>query len=317
VTDCDLLLGYLDQGSLLDGDLRIDREAAATAVRTRLAEPLGIDTRMAAAAVIDIVNHAMAEVLKIVSVQRGHDPRDFVLAAFGGAGPLHAAALAAELGIAEVICPPIPGAFSALGLVGTDLKRDYVQTLYTTTDSADPKTLEAAFMSLESKGAAMLDRAGVARERRRFERSVDARYARQSYELLVPVPPRAIDQSAIKTIAETFHGRHLQTYGHDNRSEPVQIVSVRVAAIGTIAPLAIRDAPPGRGTDAIKSKRPLWFRETGAIEALVYDRRRIPAGLKVAGPAVIESLESTILVPPGWRATVNEDGFVLLTGRHG
>ena len=104
-------------------------------MRNRLAEPLGIDMRTAAAAVIDVVNHAMAEVLKIVSVQRGHDPRDFVLAAFGGAGPLHAAALARELGIAEVICPPIPGAFSALGLIGTDLKRDYVQTLYVTTDS--------------------------------------------------------------------------------------------------------------------------------------------------------------------------------------
>src|SRR5262245_19971573 len=153
VTDCNLLLGYLDQASLLDGDLRIDREAAAAAVRTRLAEPLGIDTRMAAAAVIDIVNHAMAEVLKIVSVQRGHDPRDFVLAAFGGARPLHAAARAAELGIAEVICPPIPGAFSALGLIGADLKRDYVQTLYVTTETADPAALESAFVALERKGA--------------------------------------------------------------------------------------------------------------------------------------------------------------------
>src|SRR5205807_1058943 len=118
-----------------NGDLPIDHDAAAAAVRKRLAEPLAIDVRMAAAAVVDIVNHAMAEVLKIVSVQRGHDPREFVLAAFGGAGPLHAAALADELGIAEVICPPIPGAFSALGLVGTDLRRDYVQTLYATADA--------------------------------------------------------------------------------------------------------------------------------------------------------------------------------------
>src|SRR5947207_4731864 len=134
VTDCDLLLGYLDQHSLLGGGLPIDVEAATAAVRCRLAQPLGIDVRTAAAAVIDVVNHAMAEVLKIVSVQRGHDPREFVLAAFGGAGPLHAAALADELGIAEVICPPIPGAFSALGLIGTDFRRDYVQTLFATTE---------------------------------------------------------------------------------------------------------------------------------------------------------------------------------------
>jgi N-methylhydantoinase A len=313
VTDCDLLLGYLDRRSLLDGELAIDLAAAEAAVRTRLAEPLGVDLRTAAAAVVDVVNHAMAEVLKIVSVQRGHDPRDFVLAAFGGAGPLHAAALADELGMAEVICPPIPGAFSALGLVGTDLKRDYVQTLFVLADAADPAMLEAAFVALEQKGAAMLDRAGVAQERRRFERSVDARYPRQSYELQVPLPHGAVDRPTLHKIAATFHDRHLQTYGHDNRAEPVQIVGVRLAAIGTIPALKVRDQTAPAGTDAIKSKRQLWFRATGAIDATIYDRRRMPAGLVVAGPAVIESLESTILVPPGWRATMNEDGFVLLT----
>jgi len=313
VTDCNLLLGYLDKASLLDGDLPIDHDAAVAAVRQRLAEPLAVDTRTAAAAVIDVVNHAMAEVLKIVSIQRGHDPRDFALAAFGGAGPLHAAALASELGIAEVICPPIPGAFSALGLVGTDLKRDYVRTLYTTATAADPKAVEAAFVALESRGAAMLDRAGVAPARRRFERAVDARYPRQSHELMIPVPPRSVDAAALAEIAAAFHDRHLHTYGHDNRSEPVQIVSIRVTAIGATPPLLIRDAVAPSGTDAVKGKRQLWFRETGVIDATIYDRRRMPAGLEVAGPVVIESLESTILVPPGWQAKMNADGFVLLT----
>jgi N-methylhydantoinase A len=313
VTDCNLLLGYLDKASLLNGELPIDHAAAAAAVRKRLAEPLAVDTRTAAAAVIDIVNHAMAEVLKIVSIERGHDPRDFALAAFGGAGPLHAAALASELGIAEVICPPIPGAFSALGLIGTDLKRDYVQTLYVTAATADFAAVEAAFVALESKGAAMLDRAGVAPERRRFERSVDARYPRQSHELLVPFPPRAVDPAALAEIADAFHDRHLHTYGHDNRSEPVQIVSVRVTAIGTMGPLVIRDTVAPPGTDAVKAKRQVWFHETGMIDAAIYDRKRMPAGLKVVGPVVIESLESTILVPPGWQAKMNADGFVLLT----
>jgi N-methylhydantoinase A len=317
VTDCDLLLGYLDQRSLLGGELKIDRAAAEDAVRTRLAEPLGIDTRRAAAAVIDVVNNAMAEVLKIVSVQRGHDPRDFALAPFGGAGPLHAAALAAELGIAEVICPPIPGAFSALGLVGTDLKRDYVQTLFVTTDEADPAAVEAAFAALEKRGDAMLAKAGVAADRRRFERSVDARYRRQSYELMVPVAPGAIEHATLGTIAEAFHARHRQTYGHDNRDEPVQLVSVRVAAIGAIPRLIVRDAPAAAGSDAVKSRREVWFRDVGAIEALVYDRARMPAGLAVGGPAVIESLESTILVPPQWVATMNEDGFVVMTRSKG
>jgi N-methylhydantoinase A len=313
VTDCNLVLGYLDKESLLEGDLPIDHAAAAAAVHARLAKPLGVDTRTAAAAVIDIANHAMAEVLKIVSVQRGHDPRDFVLAAFGGAGPLHAAALASELGIVEVICPPIPGAFSALGLIATDLKRDYVQTLFTTTDTADPSAVEAAFMALENKGCAMLDRAGIAAERRRFERSVDARYQRQSYELTIPVPLHPIDRTSLQKVAEAFHSRHLHTYGHDNRSEPVQIVNVRVAAIGMIPPLMIRDIPAHVGTDAIKARRQIWFHETGDVDAPIYDRRRMSLGLEVAGPAVIESLESTILVPPRWQASINEDGFVVLT----
>ena len=310
VTDCNLLLGYLDQRSLLDGDLAIDHAAAVAAVRRRLAEPLGVDLRTAAAAVIDVVNHAMAEVLKIVSTRRGHDPRDFVLAAFGGAGPLHAAALADELAIAEVICPPIPGAFSALGLIGTDLRRDYVQTLHSTADAA---ALQAAFEALEQRGAAMLDRAGVAPEQRRFERTVDARYSRQSFELVVPVPPRPVDDAALKEIAAAFHDRHRYTYGHDNRGEPVQIVSVRLAAIGATPPLLIRDQVAAARTDAVKSKRQVWFRETGTVEAAIYDRRRMPAGFAAPGPVVIESLESTILVPPGWQAKMNDDGFVLLT----
>ena len=311
VTDCNLLLGYLDKTSLLDGELPIDHAAAAAAVRARLAEPLGFDVRTAAASVIDVVNHAMAEVLKIVSIQRGHDPRHFALAAFGGAGPLHAAALASELGIAHVICPPIPGAFSALGLIGTDLKRDYVQTLHSAA-AVEPQALQAAFAALERKGAAMLERAGIAPERRRLVRSVDARYPRQSHELEVPVACGSIEAATLAQIAEAFHARHLHTYGHDNRSEPVQIVSARVAAIGATAPLTIRDSVARRGTDPVKAKRQVWFRETGVIDATVFDRKRMPAGLKLAGPVVIESLESTILVPPGWQSTMDEHGFVLL-----
>jgi N-methylhydantoinase A len=251
--------------------------------------------------------------LKIVSVQRGHDPRDFVLAAFGGAGPLHCAALADELGIAEVVLPPIPGAFSALGLIGSDLKRDYVRTVYVTTATADPKSLEAAFAGLERDGAAMLDRAGTEPERRRFERSVDARYQRQSYELSVPVPSGALDGAALAAIAEAFHDRHHRTYGHDNRSEPVQLVSVRLTAIGEIPPLAIRDRPAASATGAVRARRRMWFRAGGTVDAAILDRRGMPAGCLVAGPAVIESLESTILVPPGWQAAIDQDGFVLLT----
>ena len=159
----------------------------------------------------------------------------------------------------------------------------------------------------------MLERAGVAPERRRFARSVDARYPRQSHELEVPVACGSIEAATLAQIADAFHERHLHTYGHDNRSEPVQIVSARVAAIGATAPLIIRDTVAHRGTDPVKAKRQVWFRETGVIDATIYDRKRMSAGFKVAGPTVIESLESTILVPPGWQARMDEHGFVLLT----
>ncbi|MGE0768465.1 MAG: hydantoinase/oxoprolinase family protein [Hyphomicrobiaceae bacterium] len=313
VTDCNLLLGYLDRNSLLAGEMEIDFAAAERAVAEKLAKPLGVDVRTAAAAVIDIVNHAMAEALKIVSVERGHDARDFSLVAFGGAGPMHAAALADELQIAEIVCPPIPGAFSALGLVGTDLKRDYVRTFYATTSTADPAALEQSFVALEQGGAAMLDRANVPAERRLFVRSVDARYARQSYELSVPVTNERLDAAAIAAVASAFHERHRQTYGHDNRSEPVQIVNLRVAAIGKIPPLRIRQELSADGETPVKGDRTAWFKATGETKAQIVDRARMPAGFEATGPAVIESLESTILVPPAWTARMDADGFITLS----
>src|SRR5262245_32867489 len=314
VTDCNLLLGYLDRSSLLAGDLPIDYAAAERAVGEKLAGPLKVGVRAAASAVIDVVNHAMAEALKIVSVQRGHDPREFALAAFGGAGPMHAVALAEELGMAEVICPPIPGAFSALGLVGSDLKRDYVRTVYTTTATAEPTDLETAFQLLERQGAAMLDRAGVEPARRGFVRSLDARYAQQSYELAIPVPPGPLDRCALAAIAEAFHARHRRTYGHDNRGEPVQLVNLRLAAIGSIPALALRQAPAAPGTNPSKGRRAVWF-GANQLEAAVLDRARMPAQFAVVGPAVIESLESTILIPPRWQGRMDENGFIWLAAR--
>jgi N-methylhydantoinase A len=315
VTDANLLLGHLDQGSLLGGDLPIDHAGALRAMHAQIAEPLGMDARDAAAAVIEVVNSAMADVLRLVSVQRGQDPRDFALVAFGGAGPLHAAALAAELGIADVICPPIPGVFSALGLIATDLRRDYVRTLRAYSHGTDPSVIEAAFAEIEKEGADMLDRAGISAAQRRFERFVDARYARQAYEISIPASRRPVDEAAVDEIANAFHERHLATYGHDNRAEPVQIVSVRLAAIGINAPLMIRDQPASRGSDPLKGKRELWFKQEGGVGAAVYDRARMPAGFAATGPAVIESIDSTILVPPGWEAGMDEHGFVVLTRR--
>ncbi|MEM9063546.1 MAG: hydantoinase/oxoprolinase family protein [Pseudomonadota bacterium] len=310
VTDCNLVLGYLDQGSLLGGEMEIDLDAARTAIETKLAQPLGIDLRTAAAGVIDVVNHEMAEALRIVSVQRGHDPRDFTLSAFGGAGPLHAAALAEELEMRHVLCPPIPGAFSALGLVTTDLRRDYARTFFARTDQAEAGDLAVAFEALAMEGRAMLDRAGVPEDRQRLVRTVDARYGRQSYELVVPVPDPPFSVDVMDRIAEAFHARHAQTYGHARPDEPVQLVNVRLSAVGEIPAIRLGQAP-GDGA-AETGTRAVWFRHYGEHAATVLRRETMGAGQSVSGAAVIESLESTILVPPGWTARMDADGFVHL-----
>jgi len=309
VTDCNLLLGYLDAASLLGGEMEIDFDAAERAVSDRLGAPLGVDAHTAAAAAIDVVNHAMAEALKIVSVQRGHDPREFTLAAFGGAGPLHACALAEELGMNHVLCPPIPGAFSALGLVTTDLKRDYVRTFHRRADQAVPEELAAAFAGLEAEGAAMLARAGVNRSLRRFERTVDARYTRQSYELEVPVPPPPFDGAKLGRVADAFHDRHEQTYGHAHRDELVQLVNVRLSAIGEIPRLHVRREPPA-GASPPPRRRDLRIAGRSVAMAAVHRREILPVGFAADGPAVIESLESTVLVRPGWTLRVDADGFL-------
>ena len=310
VTDCNLVLGYLDQASLLGGEMQIDLDAARAAIQEKLADPLGIDVRTAAAGVIDVVNHEMAEALRIVSVQRGHDPRDFTLAAFGGAGPLHASALAEELEMRHVLCPPIPGAFSALGLVTTDLRRDYARTFFARTDEATPEDLGRVFDVLAAEGWAMLDRAGVPKARQKLILTVDARYTRQSYELVVPVPEPPFGPDVMERIAEAFHDRHAQTYGHARRDEVVQMVNVRLSAVGEIPTIRLGQST-GDG-EAETGTRRVWFRQHGEAEARILRREAMAAGQTVPGAAVIESLESTILVPPGWTARMDEDGFLHL-----
>ena len=199
VTDSNLLFGDLDRGSLLAGDLPIDYGAAERAVGAKLAEPLKLEARAAAAAVIDVVNHAMAEALKIVSVQRGHDPREFILAAFGGAGPMHAAALAEELGMAEVVCPPIPGAFSALGLVGSDLKRDYVRTVYTTTATADRPTLRRRSSAWNRRGRPCSIAPG-SRHRSGASCAASMPDTGGNPRVTVPVPGRRLDAAGLAAV---------------------------------------------------------------------------------------------------------------------
>ena len=232
VTDANVVLGLLSRTHLLGGRLPIDAAAAEAAVRTHVADPLGQGILDAAAGIVSVVNHGMAEALRIVSVERGHDAREFSLVAFGGAGPVHAAALAEELDIPEVIIPPIPGGFSALGLVATDLRRDWSRTFYSPIESIDPQALDQRLADLERAAQTMLRDAGIPEPNRIVERAADCRYTKQAYELTVPLAGGTVTRESLDALARAFHAQHLRTYGHENPNESVQMVNVRVTATG-------------------------------------------------------------------------------------
>ena len=310
ITDADVVLGYLDREALLGGDLRVDRTAAERAIDNAVARPLGLSVTEAAARIVDVVNSNMAQALRIVSVERGHDPQEFALIAFGGAGPVHAVALAEELGIPEVIVPPVPGAFSALGLVASDLKRDWSRTLYADLASVDPARVAEAIASMEQAGVEMLRAARVPPERQALLRQADVRYRRQAYELTVPIADGAITRQTMDDVAAAFHAKHAQTYGHANAGEKVQLVNLRVTALGRQPDLVL--AQHGDPARARRREREVWFAATGFTAVPVHWRDGLASDTSISGPAIIEAMDSTIVVPPRWQGQIDEQGYARL-----
>lgn len=315
VTDADVVLGYLDREALLGGDLRIDLAAAERAIDTAIAQPLGLTVPEAAARIIEVVNSNMAQALRIVSIERGHDPQEFSLIAFGGAGPMHAVPLAAELQIPEVIVPPVPGAFSALGLVASDLKRDYSRTLYADIGSIDPTRVADVIEGMEQAGREMLHAARVPPDRQVLLRQADVRYRRQAYELTVPIADGPITRATLDEVAAAFHAKHEQIYGHANRSELVQLVNLRLTALGRQPDLVL--AQRAEPASARTRTRNVWFVETGFTLTPVRWRNGLMLGTHIAGPAIIEAMDSTTVVPPGWQARIDELGYISLSREAG
>ena len=316
VTDANVVLGYLDREALLGGDLPINHAAAEHAIDVAVARPLGLSVADAAARIIEVVNSNMAQALRIVSIERGHDPREFSLIAFGGAGPVHAAFLAEELQVPEVIVPPVPGAFSALGLVASDLRRDYSRTLYADVGEIDPVRVAEVIAGMEAAGREVLRAARVPAERQVLLRQADVRYRRQAYELTIPIADGTITRASLEALAEAFHARHEQTYGHANRTERVQLVNLRLTALGKLPDLVL--AQRGDAAVARERRRDVWFE--GFVETPVHWRDGLGAGTELAGPAIIEAMDSTTVIPPGWHARIDEHGYISLSapaGRRG
>ncbi len=304
ITDANYLLGRLPD-QLAGGRISLRRDLAEKAI-SMLADKLGMDTVETASAILRLANTIMARALRLVSVERGHDPRQFSLYAFGGAGPLHAVYLAEDLGVREVIVPPLPGVFSALGLLVTDYRHDFHHAIVKRADEVSDEELVSVFEEMERKAYAMLRSEGVEETNIKIVRMLDMRYLGQAYELTVPY------QGSIVRTVEAFHERHRERYGYDLRGEPVIVVNARITAYGIVAkPQLPRKQTTPYKPEPWKTRR-VFFEETSWIETPVYWRPSLRPGAFMEGPAVIESDESTILVPPGYEAFVDEYYAVII-----
>ena len=314
ITDCNLVLGYLGEDNFLGGAMRLDAGKARDAIATKIAQPLAVDVSAAAEGIIRIIDVKMAEAIKAISTMRGHDLRDFMLLAFGGAGPLHAGRLARDLGMAGVIVPLYPGVFSAMGLLMSDVRHDYVQSKLTPLADITAEAVNVMFAHLTAQAAEELRGDGFAGDRIRIERALDMRYAGQGYEIAIPCPAQPLAADGLTALRTSFDAQHKAMFGHMAPEEPVEIVSYRVRGIGLLPPVAMPKFK--RAGTALAGAR----RETRRVrfdgserDCPVYQRERLDVGLDIAGPAILDQLDCTTVICPGQVARVDEWKNLILT----
>jgi len=310
ITDAYVLLGIIDPDYFLGGEMKVDVDLAMESVESRIADPLGLEPVEAASSIAEVANSSLVRGARIVTVERGSDPREIVMMAFGGAGPMVASSLMEELGFRRVIVPEAPGLFSAYGLLVSDVGHDYVLAWISVTQDLDLKELNRALGRLERLGIEDLASEGFAEEQIRMERSLDMRYLGQSYELNVPIPEGEITGEALRDIEKRFHALHEARYGYCAPGEIIQNVNIRVTAIGIMPPLKLEAEKEGEASPdgALKGLREVYLpRSGGYVSCAIYDRYRLKPGNVVTGPTVIEQIDSTTLIQPGQEAKI--DGY--------
>lgn len=307
VTDADLLLGRLNPGNFVGGELLLSVERARAAMEERIARPLGMTALEAARGIATIVDANMADALRRITLQKGHDPRDFTLVAFGGAGPTHAAALARDLGIRRIIVAPMATAQSAFGVVAADIAHSFwVSDVF---DFADAARVNAHLAALEARGHALLEREGIPAERRRMVRWAEVRYRGQAHQVMVPVPAGDLDGSAVEQVRAAFEERYEALYGRDSgyREAGVELVNLRVDAVGLTRQPAITPEPvgPSDPSSARRDRRFVYLGGPDLEEAEVYVGESLRSGHVLSGPAVVEYVATTVLINAGQRASVD------------
>jgi N-methylhydantoinase A len=306
VTDANLALGYLNPEYFAGGSLRLHPGGAVRAIEERLARPLGLSVDEAAWGIHTIVNTNMELATRVVSIERGRDPRGLTLVAFGGSGPVHGCRLAQALGIPRVILPAAAGVTAAIGLLAAELRFDVARTYVRRLDALDPTALDAMYAEMADQAAAVVRDAAPAGAVSVL-RSVDARYVGQGYELTVPVPAGRLDAAALARVRASFDEVYAARYGYAQPAEPVEVVTWKLSAIGGAPRVALAKAATTPGAGAAKGRRRAYFPEAGGwIDCPLYDRYLLAAGMQVAGPAIVEERESTSVLPPAALATVDE-----------
>ncbi|TKT75880.1 hydantoinase/oxoprolinase family protein [Aquamicrobium sp. LC103] len=315
VTDCYLTLGYIDPAGFLGGRMKLDGDAARAALasvgtRIGLSGNVADVAARAAEGALAVTTAGMASALYKTLAERGLDPRGFALVPFGGAGPTHANLLAEEVGIPHIIVPPAAGTFCAMGAAGADLRRDFVRSLRLALDAGSSATLSETFEALRTEGLSWLAAEGGAKGETRFDRAVDMRYAGQAYELRVNLPA---DATTADAIAEAFHREHERIYGFRDTEAVVELGTARLAAVGITPDLPVPDLYAGGTAVGPKGERPIYHRGTW-IPAAVYSRAALVASQSLAGPAIVEQEDTTVVILPGWSGRIDRMGNLHLEG---
>jgi N-methylhydantoinase A len=311
VTDVNIVLGRLNPHGLLGGRMAINPDKALAAIEDVVSQPLHLDVVTAAAGILDIVNANMMGALRVISVEQGEDPRDFTLVAFGGAGPLHAADVARMIGMHHILVPPRPGLLSAIGLLHADVRGDFSLTRLVTAKPASLPAINDGFSELSRRGDAWLaleqmDGAEASREWR-----VDMRYLGQESGLGVKLDCDHIDELLLARVTDLFHQRHHDAYGYSMPDQPVEVVTLHlVVTMIRPTPAQVRIQRSGNLSQAIQGQRHAWFPGTGFIPTSIYDRDKLPTGAEVHGPCIIEQMDTTTVVPPEAKLSVDALGYL-------
>ena len=316
VTDADLVLGYLNPDYFLGGEMKLYPDLAEKAIKEKLADPLSMSVTEAAAAINRIVNSKMADGIRMVTVRRGEDPRQYVLATAGGAGPNHAVRLAQEIQISRVMIPRQSSVFCSIGMLSTDLRHDFTRTYMSRTEDADPDAINRLYEEMEEEAHRMLGEEGVEERDREFHRSAEVRYQGQIHEVEADVPGGPLSRDSLKAMEDAFHDKHETLYSYKEEDSPTEIQSLRMVAFGKLrrpSPVRQESATDDVST-ALKTNRKVYFEEHGDyIETPVYDELGLKYGHTIEGPAIIEPATTTLLLPPKTKLEVDEFGNYIVT----